>query len=275
VAAVKTCQRTNPAGSSSSSVAAQGLQSWEELDNTTPQLPASYHVYDAQTLLTHVNAAQVAGLMSNKFSSGRKSQKGKKGTEKSVAIGNEGGTPWLKSPNSRSVEISTVETLNNALFLASSTTVPTFVGFSFTISQVNDFSSFSSIFDQYHIRLIEVLIEPQITEVLSAATDVSELITVVDVDDANTPTNYNDLGSYPTVVQARGTQAHYHRWVPSVAVAVYSGAFTSFAATTSMWLDCGSSGIQHYGLKGAAQVAAQLQTYTYQAKLHVSWRARH
>jgi len=239
--------------------------------------------FDQSHLTTHVNAATLL-LSGGKLSSGAggssKSKKGKGGksktTEENKPVGNEGNVPWMKQMVSRNVEIHTVETTTNAAFLTTSAVgANTYSGFYFTISMVNDFSSFSALFDQYKINLIEVLIEPQVSEVTTVATDVGEYYSVVDIDDATAPTVLADMGSYPSVVQTRGTQSHYHRWVPTVAVAVYSGAFTSFAATTSMWLDCGSSSIQHYGLKGGSGPASVAQTYTYQARLHCSWRARH
>jgi len=281
VATVKTRQGANAAASSSSSVAAQELQTVaaEELqdwdisgdDAAHPNLPAKYVKTTPATLLTHVSAAE-AGVSSNM---GGRRTKGKKRSELSKACGNEGNFPWLRLPNSRSVEINTVETLASTAILTSSLTVPTFNGISFTIASVNDFTSFSNVFDQYRINLIEVLIEPVVSETTTLAQDVGEFISVVDVDDANVPTSYADLCSYTQAVQSRGTQSHYHRWKPTVAVAVYSGAFTSFAATTSMWLDCGSPNIQHYGLKIGSQAVNATQNYFVNVKLHCSWRARH
>jgi len=243
-------------------------------------LSSKFAPYDANTLVTHVNSAEL-GLLGGKATSnserGKSSRRRRKGTtsEKSTSIGNEVAPPWLKAPSSRDVEINTVETLPVVIFLATSAAVPSFASILFTASQIPDFTSFSAIFDQYRIRMIEVLIEPQINEVLTIANDVGELASVVDIDDANVPTAYNDLMSYPSVVQMRGSQSHYHRFVPSIAVATYSGAFTSFAASTSMWLDCGSSSIQHYGIKAGAPTVANVQSYFYSAKLHMSWRARH
>ena len=183
--------------------------------------------------------------------------------------------PWLKQLNTRAIEIKTIETLPVSTSFTSSGAVPTFGAVNFTISQITDVSSFTALFDQYRIDLIEVLMEPQVTEVTTAAADVGEYISVVDIDDSNVPTSYGDLCSYSTAQQSRGSMSHYHRFVPGVAVAVYSGAFTSFASTTSMWLDCGSPTIQHYGIKLGALTAPVTQSYFMNVRLHVSWRARH
>jgi len=282
VTTVKTRQATNPAGSASSSVAAQELPDWDVSsdDGSIPVLGRYYQNVDQANLInTHLNAAEVmlgggkaAGTSRGR---GKRGKHGKKGAgELSKVCGNEGGIPWLKNLVSRNVEIMTVETLPTANLIASAGT-PQYIGAYFQISNVADISAFSAVFDQYRIGLIEVLIEPVVTEVTAPGSDVGEYISAVDIDDANAPTAYADMGSYSTAVQTRGTQSHYHRFVPTVAVAVYSGAFTSFAATTSMWLDCGSPAIQHYGLKVATAASGVFQTYTYQVKMHCHWRARH
>jgi len=286
VATVKTYHGTNAAASSSSSapssrpvtVAAEELHDWS-LSSQEGVPPINYQnryhfIDDLPDLInTHVNASEV--LMAGGKTGGTRGRgsrsKGKR--ELSRTYGDV--IPWLKVPSTRNVEIHTVELIDSQIFIVSSTVGPAFTAMAFTVAAVPEFSSFSAVFDQYRISLIEAIIEPQITEVLSVATAVGIYVTAVDVDDANSPTALNGLDGYTDVQSSRGTISHYHRWVPSVAVAVYSGAFTSFASTTSMWLDCGSPNIQHYGLKAITGTSTQAQSYKLTYKLHVSWRARH
>jgi hypothetical protein len=229
-----------------------------------------------KTLQTHVNASEAMLNGGNLIKRGdKKKGKGKGNKERSIGFGNDAMIPWLKVPGERMFEFSTVETIPTANFLTNSAAVPTFASTYFTMSQLDNQSSYSAVFDQYRIDLIEVLIEPQISEVLTAATDVGSFISVVDIDDANVPTVYLELGGYTNSIQTKSTQSHYHCFKPSVAVAVYSGAFTSFAASTSLWLDCASNTVQHYGIKMACSTAAQIQTFALSAKIHVSWRCRH
>jgi len=146
----------------------------------------------------------------------------------------------------------------------------------FTVANIPDWSSYSSLFDQYMIRLIEVLIEPTVTENTSTAVYAGSLSTVVDLDDSNPPTSVADLGAYTNLQIGTGTKSHYHRWVPTIATAVYSGAFTSFGAAEHTWVDVASPNVQHYGLKGAATATVGgAFGYTYTYKLHISFRARH
>lgn len=252
------------------------------LDTENPSTPkpalvrgtesTKYSEFSPDTVKTHVNASLVLA------SGGRigRSKSSKKGNKKDlhINVGNDARQPWLRQMDNRNMEFHTVETLTTTNLITSGV-APVYAGIAFTISAVQDFASFSDVFDQYRINLIEILIQPQVTEVTSVAGDVGSYISVTDVDDANAPTSAANLGSYPGVVETNGTVSHYHRFVPSVAVAVYSGTFTSFAATTSMWLDCGSSGIQHYGLKVATLPSTAVQTYAYGVRLHCMWRARH
>lgn len=229
-------------------------------------LPPSYHE-------THVNSS-MANMQTARRNTRRRALRS---DERALSVGNDGRIPWIPRPPTREVVVSVVETLPVAPLFTTSSTVPTFGSAFFTVSSLADITGYSNLFEQYRITRIEVLIEPQVSETTNTSADPGEYISVVDIDDANTPTSYPDLGSYTTAVQTRGTQQHYHCWTPTVAVAVYSGAFTSFAATTSMWLDMGSPNIQHYGLKAGAPVvpAGGIQSYLYQARLHVSFRGRH
>jgi len=46
------------------------------------------------------------------------------------------------------------------------------------------------------------------------------------------------------------------KWRPHIATAAYSGVFTSFKNEPSTWIDVASPGVQHYGLKVAADVTS-------------------
>jgi len=244
-------------------------------DTSTPATSSRLSASPEQlSAVTHLDAS-MASVSTTRSSRGSGRKKIRASKELSKAVSNDGLIPWLRSPITRGQEFHTVETLPAFTLFTSSTTVPVYAAQYFYLGQVIDATSFASVFDQYRIREIEILIEPAVTEVTAPTGDVGEFISVVDIDDANVPTLYGDLGSYPTALQTKGTIQHYHRWVPSVAIASFSGAFTSYAATTSMWLDCGSPNIQHYGIKAGSLAATVAQSYTVQAKLHLSFRARH
>lgn len=206
---------------------------------------------------------------------GRKSAKSHRKGDVNKCIGNDARAPWKLVRGLRNYGISVVETIPTAQLMISSTSVPVYAAQSFTLSQVDNVSSYIAVFDQYKITEIEVLIEPSVSEVNSNSADVGSYITAVDIDDDTPPATVAQLGPYTSSLMSKGTASHYHRWKPTIAIAAYSGAFTSYASTDSEWLDCASTGIKHYGLKAAIPIVSALQTYFYTVKLHISFRSIH
>jgi len=190
-----------------------------------------------------------------------------------IDVGNDQKYPFLKRPSTREFIHRVVSGVPTEALLTSSTTVPVFTSKYFAVSTIQHFSSYSTIFDEYMIEAVELLVEPQVTEVISI--DLGSVVTVIDLDDASTPSSIADLAAYETCVSSRGTKSHYHRWQPSAAVAAYSGTFTSYANVQGLWIDCASSGVQHYGFKMGVAAAATNQSFTWQYRLHVVFRGKH
>jgi hypothetical protein len=109
---------------------------------------------------------------------------------------------------------------------------------------------FTALFDQYRIREVEVrFISPYKTQQL-AATPYLMLHTVNDYDDytAVIPNVMQENETYRQECLSYGRDLT-RRFVPKVAMAAYSGAFTSYANVSDQWIDCGSPNVQYYGLK--------------------------
>jgi hypothetical protein len=149
-----------------------------------------------------------------------------------------------------------VQTLSVGPIFTTSTSLATFFGLSFTASaHITQFSSFAAVFDQYRIMQIETWVS------MPTATLVSNnglLYSVIDYDNDAAPTNTSTLQNYTNVILSPVTVGHYRRFRPHVAVAAYSGAFSSFKNELADWIDCASTGVAHYGEKFAvdATVAA-------------------
>jgi hypothetical protein len=150
----------------------------------------------------------------------------------------------------------------------------TFVGraFSFVISTFSSASNYLAVFDQYMIEEIEVWLEPSSVLQNEIA---GTLITSIDLDDAVIPTTASNVGSKQGSITSGVFAGHYHRWQPHLAVAMYSGAFTSFGNTPRQWCDSASPLIQHYGLKLAytADVGATPHNLRLSTRARVSFRA--
>lgn len=269
VTAVKTWQlaslRASTSSAPSQELAPSSLDDYTVLSSSTAAgAPAT-----AQQLasLTAIPAAMlVAARKANRG-------KGKKNGGVDRTLGNDQSPPWFKHVSNRA-SFRIVGETEPALLATSSTTVPVFSSIQFIVSALDNFTNLAAVFDQYRIDMIECWILPQLTEVVAPSGGSSFYITTVDVDDAATPTSFAQLTGYPNAQVSNGTMTHYHRWRPQFAVAAYSGAFTSYSSSTG-WLDCGSPGVNYYGLKFASQTASVVQNYTYITRLHCSFRALH
>jgi hypothetical protein len=136
--------------------------------------------------------------------------------------------------------------------MTTSVTVPVYGNLYFALSQCATAASYTALFDQYRIEQLEVWIEP-LSDTTAVAT--TGLASAIDLDDANAPSSYGDVADRQGAILATTLVGQYHKWKPHIAVATYSGAFTSFANEPSGWIDVASPSVQHYGLKMATQGA--------------------
>lgn len=142
----------------------------------------------------------------------------------------------------------------------------------FTLNGWSNYTEYTSLFDQYKIEEIECWIEPFETQSSVQALS-GTLTSAVDIDDANTPTTIASVQDHQGAIVTNGVCGHYHRWKPHMAIAVYSGAFTSFANAPASWIDCASPGVQHYGVKTAITATTNAIPYSLIAKALISFRS--
>jgi len=162
----------------------------------------------------------------------------------------------------------TQEVLSSGAFVTSAT-LATFNAFAFSVSALDQISPLVALFDQYRIDLIELWFS---AEGSAAATATGNFATVIDYDDFNVLSTYAQALDYVNVVSTMMGVSHYRKFVPHIAMAAYSGAFTSFANVTSPWIDAASPSVQHFGVKVAATVTSAVVSYDLTYRLHTSWR---
>lgn len=155
-------------------------------------------------------------------------------------------------------------------FLTTSITVPTFNSAFFQLSAFSQATEYLSLFDQYRIDQIELYLEPRAAQ---GSTVFGELATCVDLDDASTPATVDSVAAHQGSLEGSGASGRYHKFVPHIAQAAYSGAFTSFANRGPTWIDSASSSVQHYGFKVGAGVFTAPVSYTLSVRALVSFRA--
>lgn len=155
--------------------------------------------------------------------------------------------------------------------VTSSASVPTFGSVNFTLNNVANSAIYTSCFDQYRFDEIEVWIEPA-QGPASVPSDVGILASTVDLDDSTTPTSFGVVESAQGALVTSSFAGHYHKFQPHMAVAVYSGAFTSFANAPADWIDVASGSVQHYGIKAAISGTTTVSTWRYEMRCKISFR---
>jgi len=157
-------------------------------------------------------------------------------------------------------------------FFTTSTGAIVYAALGINLSQFNNVTEYTALFDEYKFDQIEVWVDSG--EVMSSSVGSTEFYTAIDLDDANTPTNVTQVsGKQGAVVSMTGT-AHYHKWRPHVAVATYSGTFTSFGNAPSFWIDCASPAVAHFGLKASTNgFDGQIRVYNALIRAKISFRS--
>lgn len=163
-----------------------------------------------------------------------------------------------------------IQSLDFGAVLTTSTTLPTFYARSFTFNDVQQVSSFTAVFDQYRIDELELWLYPDVSN--SASTTNPTYYSAIDYDDANAPTALGSLQQYTNVIETTMNNGHYMRFRPHVAIAAYSGAFTSFMNQKSNWIDSGSPGVQHYGIKAGFNITGSTVNIRLMCRIHFSCR---
>lgn len=153
-----------------------------------------------------------------------------------------------------------------------SVTVETFTSYTFTLSALPDSTEFTALFDQYRIMQVRIEFTPLFTDT-SATVAYPPIYTAIDYDDANSVTGAQ-INEYDSVMFTP-TGTYFERiFVPRIALAAYSGAFTSFGQPKAgFWIDCASPSVVHYGLKTVLPVAgAANQVWSVRAHLMLEFR---
>jgi len=162
--------------------------------------------------------------------------------------------------------------------ISQSNTVNVFGALYFSLNSYPGASSAAAFFDQYRIMAVSVRFAPQYTGAYFVNGSINpRLYTVLDYDDANTPTSIGYLQQYASCITAMPDQGITRVLRPRIALANYSGAFSSFSNVEPTWIDVASPNTQHYGVKYAIDVGAggqtTIQSYSVDVVLYVEFRS--
>lgn len=125
-------------------------------------------------------------------------------------------------------------------------------GWDFFLSQLPNYTEFTNLYNEYKIARVKVKFiysaNNQPVTTLANITALPTIYTAVDTNDSVAPTAVSDLLQYKTFKAHRADKPFSVYFKPNYAVAAYSGAFTSYAASAG-WIDTSSVNVKHYGLK--------------------------
>lgn len=158
--------------------------------------------------------------------------------------------------------------------LQSSTVADVFPTYNFALQYLTAYSEFTALFDQYRIEYVESTFWPTVTSIDAQGAWINSfLLTAVDYDDGNSYSNVNEGLQVATATITPLTKMVTRKFSPRCALAAYSGTFTSYAqASVMQWIDCGSPGVQHYGLKVAVPLTGAQQSWRVMHKYHLAFR---
>jgi hypothetical protein len=176
-------------------------------------------------------------------------------------------TPKLKRhkvyPFVRSVELG---------LITPSVTVETDGAYAFSLGSLPDYTEFTALFDTYRIISVRICFYPLFTDT-SATVAYPPIHTVIDYDDNNTLA-LNILNEYDSLQVVQTGQFFERTLTPRIALAAYSGVFTSFSQPPAKsWIDCASPNVTHYGLKYAVAISGAANA-VWQVTAHYSLEFR-
>jgi len=144
----------------------------------------------------------------------------------------------------------------------SSTTAGQGFNLQFALSDIQDVSHITGLFDQYRFRKIVIKFIPmatqlnivQVTNGSGMTTDIPNIITAIDRDSNANPSTPGEMREYSACKDIVSTRAFKWVFKPSILKEVYRSAIsTSYNPAYDVWLDTSAGGgadVPHYGMKG-------------------------
>ena len=134
--------------------------------------------------------------------------------------------------------------------LAQSAIANVSAAYQFTIDALPGYTEFTSLFDQYKIKEVEMIFVPGATESVTSAANGGVNFTVIDYDDAsNLGTGTGPYLQYENCLMTQGTEVIRRVIKPRAAMGVLTGGSAYVGNIAAPWIDCSNASVPHYGLK--------------------------
>lgn len=148
---------------------------------------------------------------------------------------------------------------NGAYFITAQPGVSATLALQFMLQDIEQYATFSALFDQYMIEEVQVCVIPRSNALAyNAATALNQvnpsLYIVIDRDDNATLTTANDAAQYDNMLQINAVTGANVKLRPSIATALWSsGVFTGYSIGGPKWIDIANTAVPHYGVKVVCQ----------------------
>lgn len=144
-------------------------------------------------------------------------------------------------------------------------------GVAFSVQDLGQITTFSSLFDQYRVESLRFRIRSNnpalnLASIASPNNTLPRLYVVVDRDDSSPVAGTNDLRQYNNCVELAASDSIDLELVPSVTPGIFaSSAFSGYSTVNSnqIWLDIANTAIPHYGMKFGVSPLHVSATYSY------------
>lgn len=123
--------------------------------------------------------------------------------------------------------------------------------FSYQLSDLSEVASFTSVFDQYRITRIDLLVRAMThpSTTVSVSVPYAFCYVVTDYDDASTLGTASLSLNYQNCSILSPGQSHSRHIRPHVLLSAYDGAAAFANSVASPWIDCNNTNVVHYGNK--------------------------
>jgi hypothetical protein len=157
-------------------------------------------------------------------------------------------------------------------YLSSSTSAEVFKSDYVSLGQFPAASNFSTLFDQFRIMMVEVILMPQSSVNNTPTASYGAVASVLDYNDANNLSSFQFATTYDNVIVSEGYQRIRRCFRPRIALAAYTGAFGGFVNSAAQWLDISATAVQHYGFKYVWRPSSVVASYDAYIRIHVQFR---
>jgi hypothetical protein len=152
--------------------------------------------------------------------------------------------------------------------------------YTFSLSDLDNTSSYTGLFDQYRIDAVRFIIRPNnnaIGLVTNSTTAIEPMYIVIDYDNNLALTSAGQARSYDNVMILAPGESCCRTFCPRLAMAAYqASSFIGFTNEKMQWIDSASPAVLHYGIKifipQASSGQTTLQSWIVEREYFLSFR---